>query len=141
MAKSGNVEEKELTAFLADGTSFKGDLSFQGTVRIDGKFEGNITSKDSLVIGENAIVEGEISVGKIVISGKVSGNITATGLVEINSTAQVHGNIKTGLNKLIIHEGASFTGGCEMDSSSNISSSTRDFQHAVRSMMQEEDEG
>jgi len=140
MARSGNVDEKELTAFLADGTNFKGDLSFEGTVRIDGRFEGNITSKDSLIIGENAVVDGEIVVGKIIISGKVSGNITASGLVEINSTAQVHGNIKTGANKLIIHEGAIFSGGCEMGSPDMLPSSTKDFQHAVRSMVEEEDE-
>lgn len=137
MASFGNVEEKELTAFLADGTNFKGDLSFEGTVRIDGRFEGNITSKDSLIIGENAVVDGEIVVGRIIISGKVSGNITAPGLIEINSTAQVHGNIKAGPNRLIIHEGAIFSGGCMMESS-DMPSSTRDFQHAVQEM--EEDE-
>ncbi|HWP46388.1 MAG TPA: polymer-forming cytoskeletal protein [Candidatus Limnocylindrales bacterium] len=138
MVKSTNVDEKELTAFLAEGTNFKGDLSFEGTVRIDGRFEGNITSKDSLIIGENAVVDGEIVVGKIIISGKVSGNITSTGLVEINSTAQVHGNIKTGSNKLIIHEGAIFSGGCEMNSSDLSESSSRNFQHAVRQMIDEE---
>jgi cytoskeletal protein CcmA (bactofilin family) len=140
MAKSDDVDIKELTAFLANGTNFKGDLSFEGTIRIDGRFEGNITSKDSLIIGENAVVDGEIVVGRIVISGKVSGNITAPGLIEIKSTAQVHGNIKAGANKLIIHEGAIFSGGCMMESSDIPPSSTRDFQHTVQGMIEEEDE-
>jgi cytoskeletal protein CcmA (bactofilin family) len=112
MAK--NVEEKELTAFLSNGTNFKGDLTFDGTVRIDGRFEGNINSKDALVIGENATVDAEIHVGQIIISGRVSGNIAAADSVEINSKAQVHGNIKLSGNKLTIHEGAVFSGGCEM---------------------------
>jgi cytoskeletal protein CcmA (bactofilin family) len=112
MAK--NVEEKELTAFLSNGTNFKGDLTFDGTVRIDGRFEGNINSKDALVIGENATVDAEIHVGQIIISGRVSGNIAAAESVEINSKAQVHGNIKLSGNKLTIHEGAVFSGGCEM---------------------------
>jgi cytoskeletal protein CcmA (bactofilin family) len=118
MAKS--VEEKELTAFLSNGTNFKGDLTFEGTVRIDGRFEGNINSKDSLVIGENATVDAEIHVGQIIISGRVSGNIAAAESVEINSKAQVHGNIKLSGNKLTIHEGAVFSGGCEMGAADTL---------------------
>ncbi len=114
MARPGSVDEKELTAFLSGGTNFKGDLMFEGTVRIDGRFEGNINSKDSLVIGENAAVDAEIHVGKIIISGRVSGNISAIESVEINSKAKVHGNIKLSGNQLVIHEGAVFSGGCEM---------------------------
>ncbi len=109
-----NIDEGKLTAFLENGTNFKGDLTFEGRVRIDGKFEGNINSKDALEIGENAVVDAEVHVGKIVISGKVSGNINATESVEISSKAQVHGNIKLSGNKLTIHEGAVFSGGCEM---------------------------
>lgn len=112
MAK--NIDEGKLTAFLESGTNFKGDLTFEGRVRIDGRFEGNIHSKDALEIGENAVVDAEIHVGRIIISGKVSGNISATESVEINSKAQVHGNIKLSGNKLTIHEGAIFSGGCEM---------------------------
>jgi cytoskeletal protein CcmA (bactofilin family) len=112
MAKT--IDEGKLTAFLESGTNFKGDLTFEGRVRINGRFEGNINSKDALEIGENAVVDAEIHVGAIVISGKVSGNISATDAVEINSKAQVHGNIKLSGNKLIIHEGALFSGGCEM---------------------------
>ena len=118
MAK--NVEEKELTAFLSNGTNFKGDLTFDGTVRIDGRFEGNINSKDALVIGENATVDAEIHVGQIIISGRVSGNIAAADSVEINSKAQVHGNIKLSGNKLTIHEGAVFSGGCEMGAADTL---------------------
>ena len=118
MAKS--VEEKELTAFLSNGTNFKGDLTFEGTVRIDGRFEGNINSKDALVIGENATVDAEIHVGQIIISGRVSGNIAAAESVEINSKAQVHGNIKLSGNKLTIHEGAVFSGGCEMGTADTL---------------------
>ena len=116
-----NVDERELTAFLSSGTNFKGDLTFEGTVRIDGRFEGNINSKDSLVIGENAAVDAEIHVGKIIISGRVSGNISAVDSVEINSKAQVHGNIKLSGNQLVIHEGAVFSGGCEMGAPDTLS--------------------
>ena len=118
MAK--NVEEKELTAFLSNETNFKGDLTFEGTVRIDGRFEGNVNSKDALVVGENATVDAEIHVGQIIISGRVSGNIAAAESVEINSKAQVHGNIKLSGNKLTIHEGAVFSGGCEMGAADTL---------------------
>ena len=60
------------------------------------------------------MVDAEVHVGRVIISGRVSGNIAAQEAVEINSKAQVHGNIKLSGNKLVIHEGAVFSGGCEM---------------------------
>ena len=138
MAKS--VEEKELTAFLSNGTNFKGDLTFEGTVRIDGRFEGNINSKDALVIGENATVDAEIHVGQIIISGRVSGNIAAAESVEINSKAQVHGNIKLSGNKLTIHEGAVFSGGCEMGAADTLEQPPlRELQEAPFTEVEEEE--
>jgi cytoskeletal protein CcmA (bactofilin family) len=69
-------------------------------------------------------------VGKIIISGRVSGNISAAESVEINSKAQVHGNIKLSGNQLVIHEGAVFSGGCEMGSADTLNPPLRELQEA-----------
>ncbi|MBI5787283.1 MAG: polymer-forming cytoskeletal protein [Candidatus Schekmanbacteria bacterium] len=104
--------DTDINAFLGEGTNFKGVLAFEGTVRIDGKLEGEITSEDTLVVGEHAIVNAEINVGTIVISGKISGDITAKIRVDIKSTGEVYGNIQTPI--LTIEEGVIFQGTCDM---------------------------
>ena len=101
-----------LNAFLGEGTSFNGNLTFEGTVRIDGKLEGEIFTKDTLVIGETATVKASIRAGMIVISGTVQGNITAEKKVELHSSARLYGNISTPL--LSIAEGVVFEGNCTM---------------------------
>jgi len=109
-----NQPEKkdEVKAFLGEGTEFKGLLSFEGTVRIDGKFEGEVVSKDTLIVGENAVLSAEVSVGTIVVRGKVTGNIATTKKIEVRSKGEIIGNIKTPL--LFIEEGAILDGRCEM---------------------------
>jgi cytoskeletal protein CcmA (bactofilin family) len=109
---SGSPEQSEITAFLGKGTEFKGVLSFEGTIRVDGKVEGEVVSKDTLIAGDGALLQGEISVGTLITSGKVVGNINAAQKVHVIAPASIEGNIKT--PKLIIEEGVAFNGKCEM---------------------------
>jgi cytoskeletal protein CcmA (bactofilin family) len=109
---SGTPEQAEITAFLGKGTEFKGVLSFEGTIRIDGKVDGEVISKDTLIASDGAFLQGEISVGTIIVSGKIVGNINASQKVHLLAPAYVQGNIKT--PKLIIEEGVTFDGKCEM---------------------------
>ncbi len=104
--------KEEVKAFLGEGTEFNGLLSFEGTVRIDGKFEGEVVSKDTLILGESAVMNAEVSVGIIIVRGKIAGNIVASKKIEIRSDGEVIGNIKTPL--LFIEEGAILDGKCEM---------------------------
>jgi cytoskeletal protein CcmA (bactofilin family) len=109
---SGSPEQAEISAFLGKGTAFKGVLSFEGTIRVDGKVEGEIVSKDTLIAGDSAFLQGEISVGTLILSGKAIGNISASQKVHLLSPGNIQGNIKT--PKLIIEEGVTFDGKCEM---------------------------
>jgi len=109
---SGTPEQAEITAFLGKGTEFKGVLSFEGTIRVDGKVDGEIISKDTLIASDGAFLQGEISVGTLILSGKIVGNINAGQKVHLLAPANVQGNIKT--PKLIIEEGVTFDGKCEM---------------------------
>lgn len=105
-------EHAEITAFLGKGTEFKGVLSFGGTIRVDGRVEGEVVSKDTLIAGDEAHLQGEITVGTLISSGKVKGNLTATQKVHLLAPAVVEGTIKT--PKLIIEDGVTFDGKCEM---------------------------
>ena len=106
------AEHAEITAFLGKGTEFKGVLSFGGTIRVDGRVEGEVVSKDTLIAGDEAHLEGEITVGTLISSGKVKGSLTATQKVHLLAPAVVEGTIKT--PKLIIEDGVTFDGKCEM---------------------------
>jgi len=75
----------ELNGFLDSGAVFKGELEFEDTMRIDGRFNGKIVSKNELIVGESATIEGDIHVGRIAISGTVIGKIVAAQRVEIHA--------------------------------------------------------
>ncbi|MCD6570650.1 MAG: polymer-forming cytoskeletal protein [Deltaproteobacteria bacterium] len=97
---------------LGRGTEFDGKLTFEGTVRIDGKFKGEVFTKGVLVIGESATVHAEIEAEIIIISGEVHGNLKALNRIEIHSPGKLYGNIKT--STLIVEEGVMFEGSCQM---------------------------
>ncbi len=102
----------DVKAFLGEGTEFKGVLSFEGTVRIDGALEGEILGEDLLIVGEPAMVKAEIDVGTAVVSGTVTGNIRARHRVELLAPSSVTGTIRT--PSLVVAAGATFNGNCEM---------------------------
>ncbi len=102
----------ELNGFLDRGSIFKGELEFEDTMRIDGKFNGKISSKNELIVGESAQIDGDIHVGRIAISGTVIGKIVADQRVEIHRNGKVYSDIDT--PALIIEEGAIFQGNCVM---------------------------
>ena len=110
--KEPTVARGEIKAFLGEGTDFKGILTFEGTVRVDGKLEGEVYTKDTLIVGESAVVAAEINVHTIVISGVVKGNINATGKIEVHRPGKLFGNVKT--PSLYIEEGVIFEGNCAM---------------------------
>ena len=104
----------ELNALLGRGSEFDGKLSFEGTVRIDGTFTGEITTSDTLLIGEDAKVTAEIQCGSVVINGEVTGNIHAAQGVEMHRPARVKGDVTS--PSLMIEKGVVFEGHSRMES-------------------------
>ena len=103
----------DLNALLGRGSEFEGKLTFEGTVRIDGKFSGHIQSGDVLVVGEGAKISAEIACGTIIVHGEVTGNIRAKNGVELHHPARVRGNIET--PSLMIEKGVLFEGQAKME--------------------------
>ena len=104
--------DPELVASLHKGSRVSGQLTFQGTARIDGHVDGEIQCYGKLTIGEGAEVRAKISGTIVVVQGRVEGNVTATERIELQSPARVYGNIST--PRLIITEGVVFDGDCSM---------------------------
>jgi cytoskeletal protein CcmA (bactofilin family) len=109
--EAGAVREGQVTAIIDKGTSFEGNLSFEGTVRIGGKFKGEIFTKDTLVIDPSAEIEAQIEADTVVISGTVRGNIFARRKVIMHPPAVLKGTITTPslrIDEGVIFEGASY---------------------------------
>ncbi len=112
--KENDVKLEEIHTIIGKESSFEGKLVFDGVVRIDGSFKGNIQSKGKLLIGETAVLEAEIETGSLILSGEIKGNVIAFDRMEIKSKGKFTGNIKTPV--LLIEEGASFNGTSSMES-------------------------
>ncbi len=115
---SDSLPQGEINTLLGKGSEFEGKLTFEGTVRIDGRLSGEIFSDDVLVIGEGAEVSAEIEVGVIIVEGNVNGNIRAKRAVELHAPARVRGNIET--PSLYVDKGVIFEGNCKMESISQV---------------------
>lgn len=109
--KDRGDELGEINAYLGRGSRVSGKLNFDGTVRVDGQVEGEISANE-LIVGERAIVTAQIHGQTIIIRGKVTGDINARKRVEIRAPGKLYGNIVT--PSLVIHDGVIFEGHCSM---------------------------
>lgn len=107
-APAAKQREEQAYTTLGEDTQFKGTLKFKNTLKVEGKFEGDISTDGSLIIGKTGQVKAEIKAGNTVVEGKVNGNITAKDVVELRSTAELVGDIQA--SKLKIEEGVIFVG-------------------------------
>ncbi len=103
---------KNNITFLGSGTTYEGKLEFEGTVRIDGFFQGEIVSSGTLVVGKEAGIEGAVTVGELIISGNMKGEISAKKRMVLQKAASVKGKVSTPV--LVIEEGGLIEGEVEM---------------------------
>lgn len=108
----GQFGSGPMDAFLGKGTKVTGKLVFEGTGRIEGHVEGEISAQDVLTIGDGAVVSAKVSGTSIVIEGQVNGDVIARQRLELRASARVHGNVTT--PSLIVQEGALLDGQCSM---------------------------
>ena len=100
-----------VTAILDRGAAFEGRLSFEGTVQIGGQFKGEVFTKDTLIINENAEVFAQIEAETIIISGKVEGNLFARRRVVMHPPAVFRGTVTSPslrIDEGVVFEGASY---------------------------------
>lgn len=102
-----------IDAFLGQTTSFNGTIVFEGTVKVDGNFEGNVKTNDTFVIAESGKVNAQVEAGTVKISGSFDGLVVATNKIELYKPAIVSGTLRTPVLKM--EEGVIFNGKLEMD--------------------------
>jgi cytoskeletal protein CcmA (bactofilin family) len=110
--KQADVRGGDLTAFIDEASEMEGRFTFSGTVMLNGKFKGEISSNDTLIVGDKAVINATIRAGVILISGEVVGNVHGKDRVELRGTARVYGDIEAPV--VVVEEGVLFHGHCRM---------------------------
>jgi cytoskeletal protein CcmA (bactofilin family) len=108
----GEAAAQEMTALVGSGTEFRGIIRYDGTVRIDGKVEGEIHTEGILLIGKDAVINAKISARSIVSCGRIFGNVTASESVKLIAPAILRGAVSTPL--LSMEEGVCFRGSLDV---------------------------
>lgn len=108
----GRSEEENFT-FFGKGVDFKGVVCFDGTLRIDGRLEGEIHTKGTLEVGEHAVIKGIITAGILISNGTINGSITAIEKVQLLKSGVLIGEVRT--PSFSMEEGAHFQGLCDME--------------------------
>lgn len=108
-----NVERPgELNTILGKGSYFKGDIKVEHSLRIDGKIEGDVTTSQTIIVGAEGVITGNVVAKSLILGGKISGSLIASSKTVLESKSAFHGDIKTA--KLMIDDGAVFDGTCSM---------------------------
>ncbi|MGB0035892.1 MAG: polymer-forming cytoskeletal protein [Candidatus Acidiferrales bacterium] len=121
----------EWTGFLEQGVKVDGKLESTGTFRIDSAMKGTLVSEETLIIGEHAVIEGQIKGNYVIITGRFDGVIEAKGKVEIHPKAIVTGEIHTPC--LIIEPGGVFDGRCHMIATTQATQTAKPIAITIRS--------
>ena len=121
------IKGTDLTAFIDEASEIEGKYTFSGTVMLNGKFQGEIASTDTLIIGERGVVNATIRAGTVIINGEVVGNVQATERVELKGSARVFGDVEAPV--IVVEEGVLFEGHCRMTKSkpAEAARDTREF--------------
>ena len=93
-----------------------GTIKSSGTVRLDGKLEGELQCGGNAIIGKSAQVKGNVTATSVSIEGKINGNLLAKDKIEMKATATVNGDIKA--RRLSVEDGVTFVGRSEVNPNS-----------------------
>ena len=125
-SKRKAAEKRDFTDFIDEGSEIDGSYSFTGTAMVNGKFRGEISSRDTLIIGDKARITATIHAGTVIVRGEVLGNVVATERIELAGAARLFGDIETPV--LVVDEGVVFEGQCRMTKAKPVEAApTRDL--------------
>ena len=105
--------QEMINSVIGQGSVLKGTAEIQGSIRIDGEVEGNLTVSEAIVVGKSGAVRADIKAKTVVVGGKVHGNVSASKRIELEAGSHLEGDVTT--SSLVIAEGVFFQGNCRMD--------------------------
>jgi cytoskeletal protein CcmA (bactofilin family) len=108
---------EEINVFWDKGCMFNGKMTSEGIFRLDGEMEGEISHSGTLIIGETAVIKGNLDVNVLILNGKLEGEVNAKERMEIQSRGKLYGTVYTPI--FIIQDGGVFEGNCKMSAQSD----------------------
>ncbi|AEF17672.1 MULTISPECIES: bactofilin family protein [Thermoanaerobacterium] len=129
-ANTFDVNTDKIDTIIGKNTKIEGNISSQGTMRIDGLVTGKVEVEGNLIVGENSKIEADVKADNISVSGEIVGNLTIKNQVQITSTGKVYGDIE--VQNLIIDEGAIFDGKCKMNKKAEKNAETQQKKKDVK---------
>jgi cytoskeletal protein CcmA (bactofilin family) len=106
------VSSDKMETIIGAGTSIEGNLTASGTIRVDGRVNGEIHTEGDVIIGETGQVTGIVKGRNITIAGRLDGNADAEGVLHLVASSSINGDIVVG--SLKVEEGAKYKGNCQM---------------------------
>lgn len=110
-------QEVQITTIIGSGSECNGDFNAEGSIRVDGTIQGNVTVSGTLIVGVAGYINGDVSASVVIVGGEINGNVNAPDKTELTSTARMIGDIVT--NTIVIDERAIFQGNCNMNQDVN----------------------
>jgi len=107
-ARRGPLPEATGYSVVDEQLIIRGEVNTQGTIRVDGRIEGRLHKADTLIVGTNGVITGDVEAREVIVAGTVEGNVTADSRVEIQATASVRGDIRS--TTMMLHEGGVVNG-------------------------------
>ncbi|MBI2773832.1 MAG: polymer-forming cytoskeletal protein [Chloroflexi bacterium] len=129
-ARQNSTNPSDLSAHIGPRSEFEGKLSFAGTVRIEGKFDGQIVTNDLVVVTQTARISADITCGTLVSEGVIQGSVRASTSVELHPPARLKGNVIT--PSLTIEKGVIFDGSSKMEDLDEAASQPTPFPKAYQ---------
>lgn len=111
MLLGNNKASSKIETIIGPGTEFEGNIRTSESVKIDGKIKGEVHA-ETVIVGESGVVLGDITANGVTIGGRVKGNVSAASILDLLPRGHVLGDIRT--SKLVISDGATFEGNCQM---------------------------
>jgi len=108
--------KKEVVAFFGVGVECIGEIWYEGNVQIDGRMEGTVHTKGTLVIGDRAVVKAKIEAGSVICKGKIQGDVVAKDSIKLMSPGFIDGTMSA--PRLSVESGGVFNGRVSMGASS-----------------------
>ncbi|HBG66871.1 MAG TPA: hypothetical protein DDW78_10420 [Treponema sp.] len=114
MKESGlfDTDEDDFDTVMADDISFSGKIHFSKPFMIKGRVEGSIVSTSDLLVDTGAVVNADITAGRVMVRGKVNGNISGGRLIYVTASGSIHGDITA--QEVVLEPKADFSGRCTM---------------------------
>lgn len=111
----------KVNTIIGEETQLNGNIEHKGSIVVYGKVKGNISTNASITVGKEGSVEGDLVGKNITLSGQVNGNVTAKSKLTLKKKACLLGDVKA--QKIVIDDGATFEGKCDMNMSKTSTSS------------------